>query len=84
MACINMPENILTNNSINMILRVSLSESFFLNNTRIPSPALEHSPAITEPKPSAPLRYISVIAIETAQFGMSPTIAVITGCNTES
>ena len=44
-----------------------------------PSPAPELNPAITDPKPIAPFKYMIVIATETAQFGISPITAVITG-----
>ena len=51
-----MPENILIINNKSNILKVSFKEVFFLKRTRIPSPALEHKPDITEPKPIAPFK----------------------------
>lgn len=61
------------------MVNVSFKLPFFLKSTSRPSPALEQSPEMTEPKPIAPFRYKSVIAIDIAQFGINPTIAVIAG-----
>ena len=73
----------LTNSSISIIFKESLNGLFFFNKISSPRPALEHSPEITAPKPIAPLIYINVIAIDIAQLGIKPAIAVITGCNME-
>ena len=54
-SCINIPASILIIRRISIILIVSLIDVFFLINTRIPSPALEHRPAITYPKLIPPL-----------------------------
>ena len=75
----NIPENILTNKSKRIIFIVSFMLSFFLISTSKPSPALEHNPEITDPKPIAPFIYITVIATDAAQFGINPTNAVIIG-----
>ena len=66
-------------NNIATIFIESLRFSLCLNNTRIPSPALDSNPAITAPKLKEPLIKSMVRAIETAQFGTSPIIAVNTG-----
>ena len=78
------PDIILIDKSIDIIAIVSLNGLFLFSNTNNPSPALEHNPEITAPNPIAPLRYISVIAIEIAQLGISPIIAVIIGWSMES
>ena len=59
-------------------LKVSLN-LFIRSNTKKPNPALDIKPAIAAPNDIVPLINIKVIAIDTAQFGISPIIAVITG-----
>ena len=53
--------------------------SLCLNNTSIPSPAFDNKPDITAPKLIDPFISNIVNAIDTAQFGINPIIAVITG-----
>ena len=64
---------------IEMIFNVSLQFSLWRQRTRIPKPAFDKSPDITAPKLIEPLINNIVKAIDTAQFGINPTNAVITG-----
>ena len=65
--------------SIAMILNVSLIFSLCLISIKIPSPAFDNKPDITAPKLIEPLIKSIVKAIDTAQFGINPIKAVITG-----
>ena len=90
---INNPDMILIASRIPTIFSVSLIFSLCLQRTSMPSPALDKSPDITAPKLIEPFIKSIVNAIETAQFGINPKNAVITGsknltfpnnkCNTE-
>lgn len=73
------PVKILMHSSISIICIVSLRFSLCLNNISIPSPAFDNSPDITAPKLIDPLINNIVNAIETAQLGIKPMKAVITG-----
>ena len=73
-----MPEIILIKSKIKTIFIVSL-KSLFFNNTNNPNPAFDKSPLITAPKEIAPLINIIVKPIDTAQLGIKPTKAAITG-----
>ena len=64
---------------MDIIFIVSFIFSLCLKSTKIPSPALERSPATAAPKLIVPFIKSIVSAIEVAQFGMSPNIAVNTG-----
>ena len=72
------PDAILMMSKIEMIFSVSL-KSLFFNNTNNPNPALDKSPLITAPKEIVPLINIIVRPIDTAQLGIKPTKAAITG-----
>lgn len=65
--------------SIPIIFNESLIFSLCLKSTRIPSPALDSKPEITAPKLIDPFINSIVSAIDTAQFGIKPINAVITG-----
>lgn len=65
--------------SIATIFKESLIFSLCLNNISIPSPAFDNNPEIAAPKLIDPFIKSIVIAIETAQLGINPTNAVITG-----
>ena len=79
MNCKMIPLITLAKSSNDIINTVSLKLSFFFTSTSKPSPALEHNPAIAAPKLIVPFISIIVIAIDTAQFGIRPIIAVTTG-----
>ena len=51
----------------------------FFKSTTSPNPALVHSPAIQLPKDMLPFTKVSVITVDDAQLGISPTAAVIKG-----
>lgn len=68
----------LITSKIKIVLIVSLI-LFILSKTSNPSPAFDIKPAIAAPNEIVPFISIKVIAIDTAQFGIKPTIAVITG-----
>ena len=71
------PANILIVSNIAIIFIVSL-KSLFLSNTNKPKPALDKRPLIAALKVIVPFISIIVIAIDTAQFGIKPTIPAIT------
>ena len=73
------PENILIPSSSPTVVAVSLIP-FFLKSTSSPSPAPESRPETTEAKLKSPFIYSSVIATETAQLGIRPMKAAMTGC----
>ena len=62
-----------------IIFNVSFKFSLCLQRISIPRPAFDNSPDITAPKLIEPLISSIVRAIEIAQFGIRPIIAVITG-----
>ena len=64
---------------IAIIFIVSLIFSLCLNKISIPSPAFANNPDITAPKLMEPLIKSIVSAIDTAQLGINPMNAVITG-----
>ena len=74
-----MPDKALIPKRIRIIFIVSLKFSLCLNNTRIPSPALDKSPATAAPKVIEPFINNVAKAIDTAQLGINPTIEVTTG-----
>ena len=74
------PEIILIARSIITILNVSLKLLYF-KRTSNPKPELDNNPLIAVPNVTVPLMSIIVIAIDTAQFGIKPTRAEITGCS---
>ena len=65
---------------IKIMDRFSFMFLFLLSKRSIPTPALEHSPAISEPKGIIPMRKHSVNITEIAQLGMSPMSDTINGC----
>ena len=67
-----------------IIFIFSFLSGFTLNNTTSPIPAPVQSPAITEEKEIAPLRYSCVRITDAAQFGIRPIKAAIAGWNTVS
>ena len=52
----------------------------FLSNTTNPSPEFAQSPAKQEPKLIPPIKKVSVITTEEAQFGIKPIAEVKKGC----
>ena len=60
-----------------IIFIFSFLSGFTLNNTTSPIPAPVQSPAITEEKEIAPLRYSCVRITDAAQFGIRPIKAAI-------
>ena len=69
----------LITSKIEIIFIVSLIFSLCLKRISIPNPALDKSPDITAPKLIDPFIKSIVKAIDTAQLGISPIKAVITG-----
>lgn len=69
----------LINNKRPVTFMASFIFSLCLNSTRMPRPAFDKSPDITAPKLIDPFIKSIVKAIETAQFGIKPINAVITG-----
>ena len=72
----------LTARSMPVIFNESFMFSLCLKSTRIPKPAFDNNPDITAPKLIDPLIKSIVSAIETAQLGIKPIKAVITGSKT--
>lgn len=74
------PARILVIRSSAKISAVSFLSLLFLTRTKRPSPAPAQSPETQEAKVITPFKYKTVTPTETAQFGIIPKIAAITGC----